>query len=344
MTIRLRWATLFFAGVLLFGGVFIIRLFRNPVRRGISLNQKAWEASYRERWRPVPKQGPREGFWGARLKPKSRDKTLAWRESPIDIPGLVTVDDQGLQHYAPSKTHKHKILFLGGSVAWGAYASTVQNTYFHIVGDALSKKSLPVRIDVFASGAWKSLQELRALERAAALRPDVIVFLNGLNDLTNGATSRTLFGQPVATKDGSEWTILYHAHDYRERVQDYLENMKKASDIARRMGSRLLIVLQPALFEKENRTPIEEKLLMGSLRPHASLDVLVRSYDDVRKGLAQLAETPPIYFLDASRLYNKEEKTIFSDIWHFSDMGHRMLGEAIAEKLLTLLAPDEARI
>ena len=108
-------------------------------------------------------------------------------------------------------------------------------------------------------------------------RIDLIVFLNGLNDLTNGATAKTLYGEKIKPADGSSWTPLYHAHDYRQRVSDYLNNMDAAWTISHKAGCDMLVVLQPSLVERASRTKIEEALLKGSLVPHASAQAFTES-------------------------------------------------------------------
>lgn len=108
-------------------------------------------------------------------------------------------------------------------------------------------------------------------------RFDLIVFLNGLNDLTNGATAKTLYGEKIQPADGSSWTPLYHAHDYRQRVSDYLNNMDAAWTISHKAGCDMLVVLQPSLVERASRTKIEEALLKGSLVPHASAQAFTES-------------------------------------------------------------------
>ena len=148
---------------------------------------------------------------------------------------------------------------MGGSVAFGAYASELPKTYFHIVGTALDSQLVFSDITIIAAGAWKSIQELKAIEKYHQHeRFGLIVFLNGLNDLTNGATAKTLYGEKIQTADGSSWTPLYHAHDYRQRVSDYLSNMDAAWTISQNAGCDLLVVLQPSLVERASRTKIDD--------------------------------------------------------------------------------------
>jgi hypothetical protein len=169
------------------------------------------------------------------------------------------------------------------------------------------------------------------------------VFLDGLNDLTNGATSRTLFGQRTATGDGSEWTPQYHAHDYEQRVADYLTIIGGAAELSARLGARMLVVLQPSLAERAHRTRTEERLLDGALIPHTSAEALTRSYEAMREGLRARAASGALRFLDCSRIFDQERATTFSDLWHFSDIGHEILGQAMAREIAPMLQSPDAR-
>jgi lysophospholipase L1-like esterase len=211
-------------------------------------------------------------------------------------------------------------------------------TYFHVLGTELERLETPADVTVVASGAWKSLQEVPALATyGPELHPDVVVVIDGLNDLTNGATARALYGQAVPTADGSPWSITYHTHDYEQRVADYLENMRRAAAMTTSLGGDLLVVLQPALVDRAHRTPVEDALLTVSLVPHASAEVLTRSYEGMRRGLTELAQSGVLHFLDGSRLFDVERATTFTDMWHFTDFGHAILGRAIAAQLAPLL-------
>ncbi|MGD9064410.1 MAG: SGNH/GDSL hydrolase family protein [Desulfobacterales bacterium] len=306
--------------------------------RGIDLNRKAWEASYIERGLSIPASGPREGFWGARLGKKIRDSRLGWHEPEVHVPGLLEIDNNGHQKYESMGKKKYNILMVGGSVAFGAYASEIPKTYFNIVGRSLDNQRAFSDITIIAAGAWKSIQELRAVEEYHQHQPfDLIVFLNGLNDLTNGATAKTLYGEKIRPTDGSSWTLLYHAHDYRQRVSNYLNNMDVAWNLCQNAGGDMLVVLQPSLVERSNRTKIEEALIKGSLKPHASAQSFTESYASIRAGLINRSRKEGFHYLDCSRSFNGEPETTFADIWHFSDFGHKILAEAMAEKISTIL-------
>jgi hypothetical protein len=324
------------------GTVFLLwyRYYTDPVRRGQELNRLAWEASFTERGQPVPKSGPREGYWGRRIgaSQPDPDPAIRWVPRAVFFRDLVEIDEDGYQKCLSPAAKKANIVILGASVGFGASASSIATTYFMVLGKELDALGTPADIVVVATGAWKSSQELAALKRyGKEHRPDLIVFLDGLNDLTNGATAAALFGEETETPDGSPWHHTYHSHDYEDRVKGYLSNMRQAADIAGRLNSKLLIVLQPSLAEKKDRSRIEEQLLRGSLQPHSSAQALEQSYEQMRQGLSELARSGKAHFLDCSRTFDEEKATTFSDLWHFSDCGHKVLGQAMAREIAPLL-------
>ncbi|MDD2365623.1 MAG: SGNH/GDSL hydrolase family protein [Desulfuromonadaceae bacterium] len=315
---------------------------RSYLDRGEDLNVKAWESSYLERGQPVPESGPREGYWGARVGNKVGDDITIWREPEIHLAGKIDIDAFGRQRYSSSVKPEYRILIIGGSVAGGAYASSISTTYFNILGKELERRGVPVEIVIVAAGAWKSSQEVRALKHnIRELNPDLVVFLDGLNDLTNGATSQTLYGEPAATHDGSQWTVLYHSHDYDQRVADYLRNMEDARNIAMSHGAVFMVVLQPSLNERSKRTPVEETLLNLTLEAHSSSTALTNAYTGISKGLSAQAQTGKLYFIDCSKAFDSEKETYFSDIWHFSDFGHAILGRIMGDTIYDILRTPE---
>jgi lysophospholipase L1-like esterase len=302
--------------------------------QGMKLNQDAWEAGFRERGLPVPEQGPRDGYWGSRIAKHVTDPVLGWVLPELHIPDLLEVDANGFQYAPEPGAPGTRILIVGASTAFGGYASTIGNTYFSLLGRELEGKQRPVAITVLATGAWKSEQELKAIEaKGLATNPQVVVFLNGLNDITNGANAHVRYGVETKTLDGSRWHPLYHEHDYPERVRVYLANMREARDRLRALGIDVVFALQPSLFEKKTRSPLEEEVERGALVALGSEEDLRRSYESLRQGLAALANEPGVYFADCSRAFDGETATVFTDAWHFSDVGHRLLAHHLADQL-----------
>lgn len=294
---------------------------------GMELNTAAWEASYRERGLPVPPDGPRDGYWGRRMPRMVRDAKIGWREAEAHLRPFAETDDSGMQVVpAPEGAAALHVLVLGGSVAWGAYASDIEHTYFHRLAAALADSGQPARITVLAAGAWDSENELLALQsRGLKVRPDVVVVLNGNNDLTqSGHRHRKKLGKPEIARE--------------DRVGRYLANMRQVRDLAISRRIPLLFVLQPSPLTKE-RTPLEQRAVELTLRGAGlSEEYMLRSLDEIRRGLSVLARAPGTVFVDASTAFARERPTTFADIAHFSDPGHALLAEAIARPLSHVLA------
>ncbi len=319
----------------------------SPPARGRALSNRAFDASFSERGLPIPAGGPREGYWGDRLKRKVPDRRLGWREVEDSRPEFFENDEQGCQHFRPQGEPAREILILGGSVAWGAYASSVQQVYFAAVGRALVERGLPAHITVLAAGAWKSHQDLRAMEIRLEEGDsyDLIIFLNGLNDLTGGPTFDTLYNgasvETLGSDESSETDLdpedLRHEGDFPERVEAYLTNMRRASGIAAAAGAELVVALQPGLQEREHPSVIEQEIRRSAETGDYPDEALREAYAALREGLTELARRDGVTFLDLSRLFEKEKATTFIDTWHFTDPGHRLLAgrlTAVVEPIL----------
>jgi len=319
--------------------VFIVWLAIVP-KRGSALCRYAWQRTYTDRNQPVPTIGPREGdVTGNRVFQKPGHPATKWCEPLVDLPGILEIDADGRQHYRPGSPATFDMLIIGGSVAAGTFATTSKQTYFGRVGAQLEAEKSPASITVFAGGAWKSGQDLAALKYTiqSGLKPNLVVLLNGLNDLTNGASTDALYGQRVPTRDGSAWTPVYHEHDYARRTAVYLRNMQSAATFCREHNMAVLFVLQPALFERDPLTDVERQLLKASLAPHKSMEVLIDCYAKMGTGLSRLADEKEVFFLDCSRIFNKESATTFADMWHFSDFGHQILANELTSRIIQVL-------
>jgi lysophospholipase L1-like esterase len=233
------------------------------------------------------------------------------------MPGLVEEDANGMQQLRVDGARAH-VLILGGSVAWGAYASSIAETFFAHLARHLGEAGVPADLTVLAAGAWTSQHELKAVRRhGASLRPDVVLFLDGLNDLTQGA-------------DVSE----------NARVLRYLNHLHEARDVAQTQGARVMISLQPTLTGKRRKSRIEERIieLMAD-----KMAIVPTAYARMRVGLRGLEDAAGTRFVDCSDAFSRERSTTFTDMWHFADPGHRLLGRCLAEGLVPMLREIQAR-
>jgi hypothetical protein len=196
---------------------------------------------------------------------------------------------------------------LGGSVAAGAYSSETSKTYFEKLVSYLNEKRIKAKTIIYAAGAWVSRQEIIALlYKGLNLKPHIIVFLDGLNDLTN-----------IQDKT------------YEEKVSDYINNMRVAMEICMINNIKLTYALQPFLPYKKIKSFLEKRILQLSIQDENQLK---KYYGTIREGLSGLVQTN-IYFIDTSDVLSEEKETTFADIWHFSDHGHDLLGKFLSEQL-----------
>ena len=269
--------------------------------KGKGLNSRAWRASYTERHLAVP-PGPREGWWGVRLTPR-HDGQVGLMLPELHQPGYFDIDQWGMQNAVGGPHPRARLLIMGGSVAAGAYASDLGRTYFHQLAHRLSALAYPVEITVLATGAWTSENELQAFRvRGAALKPDYVIFLNGMNDL-----------------------VLYKQWPEEKRVVQYLRHMREARDIALAHHIKVVFSPQPFLPEKKQKSGYEVLILAESC---PRVDLLIKAHDEMIAGLRSLEVPGQVYLVDCSGAFDKRKKTVFSDIWHFSDIGHAIFGPA----------------
>lgn len=304
---------------LLIGGVGTYLFLTKAFLSGERLNRWAWEASYRERGLSVPQYGPREGYWGFRIGPPIHDTLFGNRTPPTLIHDAIDIDRNGLQH-APNEAARRRILIVGGSVAWGAYASSIATTYFSLTRDLLRSHGAPFSIDVSADGGWTARHSLLAVTDYLSRhpRPDLIVELGGLNDL--------FLAEPKVAQPHNETLAREH---YLKRAEGYLANLTRLIRLTRKGKTRLLISLQPCLLEKSRLSALERRLVSVSVTPAARVGIQF-AYQRLRDSLAELGREPGVFTLDASRLFGDESATTFADMWHFADPGHVLLAKKLS--------------
>ncbi len=269
---------------------------------GRSLHETAWNATFIERGLPLPVPArPREGWWGVDL-PSRPDPELVWRIQEKRAEGRFDIGEDGLQVEGEGPT----LLVTGGSVAAGSCASTKETTWFARLARRTGR-----RVVVAATGGWVSSQEVSALRRfLPRVRPDVVLMLTGLNDLTVSFI-----------EEGEGGT-------QEERRARFLANVERAAALARDAGATLVIALQPLIADKR-LTPVEQTLLRSDSEQSKNLRA---SYEELRSGLRALEARGLLRFFDVSRVF-EGQPTTFVDLWHFSDPGQAILADRLAEAL-----------
>ena len=276
---------------------------------GNKLRMKAWNASFTERGLEVPEKGPRDGKKGSRITP---NRCMVSECAHLKtIPGVIEIDEDGFQNAGKREDASPEILIIGGSVAWGAAASDIENTYFYYLYDMLRTNYPDIGISVLAGAASTSGKDLYGfVDKGIERNPDVVIFLNGLNDITVNEPNM-------------------------KRAGDYLLNMRTASKIAEQNGIDIVIVRQPYPGSKKEITELEERILELSHEDY--LETLAPLYKYIGAGLLKMNERGEVYYIDAAGCFDEESETTFSDQWHFSDPAQELLAGCIYEGLLPVL-------
>ncbi len=292
----------------------IARAWKHRGPAGVELNRLAWEATYTERGVEVPPVGPREGYWAERIRPQQYPcGDLDACERTQTIPLLVTIDGRGFQHVGGGLDAFPRLLFVGGSVAFGAYASTVETAYFTALFRLLQDEFPGLGISILARNGSVGLEDFESYAlRGSEVQPDMVVFVNGLNDLMN---------RPGKSPD--------------EGLRKYRRSVRLAAQLGHLQQVSMVFAMQPFLGGKLHKTPLERRLL----------DLTIDNYEEVinpwyRRMAAEaemLAKQGEAVFFDYSDLLADEEPTTFADQWHFSDVGHTLFAKALAHDLAPLL-------
>ncbi len=293
----------------------LVRAWKYRGLAGVKLNQAAWEATYSERGQPVPPVGPREGYWAERIRPQKYPcGDLDACERTQSIPLLVTIDGRGFQHAGAGAEAFPRLLFVGGSVAFGAYSSTIETAYFSQLLRQLRPEFPRLGISILARNGSVAREDFESYAlRGAEVRPDIVVFLNGLNDLMN---------RPGKSP--------------QEGLRKYRKSLRLAARLGRLQGLPLVFAIQPFLGGKAHKTKVERRLLeLTSDDYETQINPWYRRLALEAGALA--AREGAAAFLDYSDLLAQEEKTTFADQWHFSDFGHTILAGALARDLAPLL-------
>ena len=286
---------------------------------GETLASDAWNETFLQAGEVPPEHGPRDGFMGARANPKNVDcGYLLICERDQFIEGLVEIKDNGLEYAGRTKDGGFSVLIVGGSVAWGAYASSIESTYFNVLQTELERQHENLSITVLARGGARSDDDLAAFVlRGKELDPDLVVFLNGLNDIY------------IPSHEGLTLD-----------ARKYIRNTEMARRIAEERGIPFAVVLQPFIHGKKEKSKFEKAILVRvSTAGYPDEEDVESARSIIRDGLNQIAnESVEAYFVDCSTSFDNESASIFSDHWHFSDMGHQLLAECIEQGLEPVIA------
>lgn len=246
----------------------------------------------------------------------------------------------------------YRILLLGGSTT--SYFPTGQ------LEKSFSRKfpNRKFKVINMAAGGYSARQELIiAAIWAPSLKPDIIITLDGANDLNHrlrmknaetfylNSTYNFLVRRPLlaplahfivksqliqGTFRWLERINIRPAHDYIDAVSVYISAQHSINVLARGIQATRIMALQPFIAFKEPLSWGEANFKHYKYRE----PVIKELYALLHKELTNLAASDGVIYVDGRFIFNGLSHTVFSDDVHFvSDEGYSILAESIANSV-----------
>jgi lysophospholipase L1-like esterase len=265
-----------------------------------------------------------------------------------------------------------RVFVLGGSTAVGFGASSDETTIPAQLEQILRADHPGLDIEVYNAGStgFNSSQELILLNLTILeLEPDLVVVLDGINDLYYASLPRwrphyTYHEDPVVAAMSRRGparlahdalgmvvrrsaairvlTGLFPSRGPRRRAilrpeaaRLYARNVERMAHLCAGVEVPLLAVLQPSLAVSTKTITAAERRALD--RTEASnyfgegyLAVQHAYYPLARAALADLRLPPGAFAIDGSDLFAGSSEEIFTDVAHFNDRGNRLAAEFLA--------------
>jgi len=248
------------------------------------------------------------------------------------------------------------VLLIGGSTAEGFPENILEKS----LQNRINKK---VKVFNAGYGGYISTQELILLTRYAnKLSPDLIVNINGANDITHSLKKNVkpgtfflnntydlyltkpflspifkvlqssqlynAFTRITERKRGSDYKIS----DYTEHLNIYIENIKSMSIFCDGLGVKYLNILQPHVIFKNMRHNNEKKFTLLNYRN----EIVKKLYLEIKDKTSN-NEILINNLFDSTNIFENNSEHIFSDDVHFMrdhNKGYYILAEFISDNLI----------
>jgi hypothetical protein len=257
----------------------------------------------------------------------------------------------------------------GGSSAWG-WSSRDEHTIPSELSRALQARGLPAHVENWAQPTWQSTQETLALlaQLGSGRRPpDVVVFVDGLNDIQTafmygraGPTEASwMFAQTFELRTSLSALLaqllrrtsaigraLFPPAMPRARPLDreaterlaveiarrYQTNVLAIEGMAKRFGFRAIFFWQPMSAFKKSWSSYEQSTSGWALVDATRPEIYRLSTERVREALAGDPD-----FHDLSELFAGSTETIFTDLAHYTEPGSARVAERMSADVAAAL-------
>jgi len=251
-----------------------------------------------------------------------------------------------------NNVHVHRVLLLGGSTAAlfpkkileAAFRKKFPHHEFEVINAA--EGGYNARQEVIVASLW-----------GAHLAPEIIISLDGANDLTHRIRMKNTgkfyldsaynlalkqpFLSPFAhilrhsqlvqgLQRSGERLMIGTADQYADAVPIYISAEHSINILAKGLSATRIMVLQPFMSFKAPLSKEEAQFTAYQYRE----SVIKTLYNVENENLKKLATQDKVIYLDGRFLFKGINKTLFSDDVHFvDDQGYRILAENIVNQL-----------
>ena len=285
-----------------------------------------------------------------------------WTVAPFDGE-FINIDRQGLR-YTPAyaEASAASVYFFGGSALWGEGARDAY-TIPGQIAKLLSDAGHPAVVLNYGQTGYVSTQDLILFQAQLALgkAPDIAVFYQGFNDVFSAykqgwsgipyqehqrvsdvEAGRILRrGRPaLRLPDGDiseyDWSLVGKADAGADAIADrWFANRRLAQTLADGYGVRVLFVWQPALFAKQRLVGAESGVLEELEIQQTNFIDLYREVDRIVRDRTAADAADNVMAL--SDLFSDSEQELFYDHVHITEIGNRIVAEAIQSRIFDLL-------
>ncbi len=286
-----------------------------------------------------------------------------WTTAPFDGE-YINIDSQGVR-FTPSFTDNdsaQKIYFFGGSTMWGEGARDAYTIAGH-VAQILDSDNQPQRVINYGQTGYVSTQDLILFQTQLGLDnvPDIAIFYQGFNDVYSAylqasaglpyrehqrvsdvEAGRILrSGQPVfRLPDGDfstyDWSLIGTESATAQEIADrWFANVKIVQTLAEAYNIDIAIIWQPALFGKNNLVDDEQRILDDLETESPNFIDLYKEVDRIVRNRIEEENLSNIIVL--TDLFAEDEKAIFYDLVHITEIGNLTVADALIPTIRTLL-------
>ena len=291
----------------------------------------------------------------------------------IPVPGrsfggihINSMGFRGPELKMPKSRSTLRLAFLGSSTTYCAEVSNNENTWPHLVAEALQAEWPGLSVDYINGGVpgYSVSSSLKNLEyRVTPLEPDVIVIYEGHNDLTgnsfNLARKQGLVSTPPAQNLSwpAKYSLLWYlveknlvimshertarqtagklSFDKEDLAGPFRRDLKDLVELSKRTAPIIVLVTFSTQL-REDQTPEQQSRAAATslyYMPYMSVNGLIQGYAEYNGVVRQVAwETGAVLIAGENAIPGDAQH--FADSVHFTDKGSHVMARRVARGLI----------